>query len=365
MPSPTDSVNGGKPTSPELAVICALTERFPLTFVAEQHEPHRPLKLKIDQELVAAGVLTHREARGALSLYCRRLMYLRAAVAGAARIGLDGLPAGVVTEAEAENARRTLEVRDAKIAEKFQAAFAAARTAPRHQRIAPAVESLSKHPLTTSTSTSTTTTAATAATRTRRSQGRSNRAPATKHDQTGAHAMKDPAASADRVGESAAAGPLGGGPVMSVAFEYDDGGRAAAGFKGKAGDCVTRAIAIATGKPYREVYDAIAECKREHAGRFYINAPKALGRDASPRNGVLREVYDPYLTSLGWNWTPTMKIGSGCTVHLRADELPEGRLIVSVSHHLVAVIDGVVHDTHDCSRDGARCVYGYWRKGGR
>jgi hypothetical protein len=40
-------------------------------------------------------------------------------------------------------------------------------------------------------------------------------------------------------------------------FVYDDGGRAAAGFKGSTGDCVVRAIAIASGKPYREVYDAL------------------------------------------------------------------------------------------------------------
>jgi hypothetical protein len=58
-----------------------------------------------------------------------------------------------------------------------------------------------------------------------------------------------------------------------------------------------------------------------------------------------------------------MSIGSGCTVHLRDGELPMGRLIVSVSLHLVAVIDGIIHDTHDCSRDGTRCVYGYWRLG--
>jgi hypothetical protein len=31
------------------------------------------------------------------------------------------------------------------------------------------------------------------------------------------------------------------------------------------------------------------------------------------------------------------------------------------SRHLVAVIDGVIHDTHDCSRDGTRCVYGYFQ----
>jgi hypothetical protein len=39
----------------------------------------------------------------------------------------------------------------------------------------------------------------------------------------------------------------------------DDGGRAAAGFKGSAGDCVCRAIAIASGRHYKEVYDRIAE----------------------------------------------------------------------------------------------------------
>ncbi len=57
----------------------------------------------------------------------------------------------------------------------------------------------------------------------------------------------------------------------------------------------------------------------------------------------------------------SMQIGSGCKVHLRADELTSGRLVANVSRHFVAVIDGVIHDTHDCSRDGTRCVYGYWR----
>jgi hypothetical protein len=57
-----------------------------------------------------------------------------------------------------------------------------------------------------------------------------------------------------------------------------------------------------------------------------------------------------------------MKIGQGCKVHLRKEELPSGRLIVSVSRHLTAVIDGVIYDNHDCSRDGSRCVYGYYMK---
>jgi hypothetical protein len=57
-----------------------------------------------------------------------------------------------------------------------------------------------------------------------------------------------------------------------------------------------------------------------------------------------------------------MQIGSGCRVHLRADELTPGRLVVQLSRHLTAVIDGVVHDTHDPSRNGTRCVYGYWSR---
>jgi hypothetical protein len=56
-----------------------------------------------------------------------------------------------------------------------------------------------------------------------------------------------------------------------------------------------------------------------------------------------------------------MQIGSGCKVHLRADELPAGRLVVKLSRHLVAVIDGVIHDTYDCSRGGTRCVYGFYQ----
>ena len=34
-------------------------------------------------------------------------------------------------------------------------------------------------------------------------------------------------------------------PSLALPWVYDDGGRAAAGFKGEAGDCGTRAVAIA------------------------------------------------------------------------------------------------------------------------
>lgn len=134
------------------------------------------------------------------------------------------------------------------------------------------------------------------------------------------------------------------------AWVFDDGGRAAAGFSvaNDAGDCVVRSIAIAGQMDYKTVYEGLAAMSAELGGR------------RSARDGVTRKVFDAYLTSLGWQWTPTMQIGAGCQVHLRRDELPPGRLVVRVSKHMTAVVDGVIHDTHDPSRDGTRCVYGYW-----
>ena len=68
-------------------------------------------------------------------------------------------------------------------------------------------------------------------------------------------------------------------------FVYNDGGRRAAGFTNKAtvGDCVARAVAIASGRPYQEVYDRLAHvnatqrrsklsrCKRPRRASHGIN----------------------------------------------------------------------------------------------
>ena len=55
-----------------------------------------------------------------------------------------------------------------------------------------------------------------------------------------------------------------------------------------------------------------------------------------------------------------MQVGSGCKVHVRKDELPRGRLILRLSKHLCAFVDGVVYDISDPSREGNRAVYGYY-----
>lgn len=124
---------------------------------------------------------------------------------------------------------------------------------------------------------------------------------------------------------------------------YNDGGRSKY-FKGaNVNDCVTRAIAIATGLDYKEVYDTIKDLLQH-----------------TPRNGLKKKETKDIMQYFGFEWVPTMTIGGGCQTHLRKEELPSGTIVCQVTGHLTCVKDGIIYDTFDCSRDGNRCVYGYW-----
>lgn len=139
-------------------------------------------------------------------------------------------------------------------------------------------------------------------------------------------------------------------------FQYNDGGRKENGFKGTTKDCVARAITIITGLPYiRVIDDLYSYIEKERVG-------KRQKRKSDPYKGVYKKTYNKYLKDLGYKWIPCTFIGKGCTVHLRAEELPKGRLIARLSRHLTAVIDGVIHDTFNPDRNGTRCVYGYYIK---
>jgi len=145
---------------------------------------------------------------------------------------------------------------------------------------------------------------------------------------------------------------------------YDDGGRSKY-FKGRAGDCVVRAITIATGLDYKEVYDAL-NIARANPGRVSEKTRRMLLANTSSRQGHSKRTYDRFIKEeLGWTWVPTKIPGQPGAVHLLREELPSGRLICRCSKHLVAVIDGVIHDTHDSSvsrthGQGKRMVYGYY-----
>jgi hypothetical protein len=138
----------------------------------------------------------------------------------------------------------------------------------------------------------------------------------------------------------------------------NDGGREAAGYKGKAGDCVCRSIAIAAGKPYQEVYDRLAH------GMATQRRGKRSGKShgvRSARSGVStkRKWFKDYMAELGATWWPTCQIGLGAAP---ISTLPQqGRLIVAFRRHYAAMIDGVLHDTWDATYGYDRRVYGYWK----
>jgi len=87
------------------AAIRALAERWPKCFAANEKQ-RRPLKVGIAEEVRAAGL--HVDVSAALAFYAHNASYMKALVAGAVRIGLDGEPAGEVTAEQEALARSQL-----------------------------------------------------------------------------------------------------------------------------------------------------------------------------------------------------------------------------------------------------------------
>lgn len=117
----------------------------------------------------------------------------------------------------------------------------------------------------------------------------------------------------------------------NLKFVETDGGRAAAGFEGDAGDCVVRAIAIAAERPYREVYNRL---------RYQTGRVRHSKRRPSPENGIVTAYpwFKVYMAELGFRFISSAVLPNN------------GRIVVETADHAFAIIahDGEfeVHDTH-------------------
>ena len=127
-------------------------------------------------------------------------------------------------------------------------------------------------------------------------------------------------------------------------FQFNDGGRKAAGFKGRVGDCGARALAIAFNIDYVTAYKLVA------------TANSNMGYAHSARNGVSKDVYSQILSTLNWSWHPAPKFAGR---KAKCSDMPKGVVIARQAHHFVAVIDGIPNDTWDSSN---KMVYGYWAR---
>ena len=112
--------------------------------------------------------------------------------------------------------------------------------------------------------------------------------------------------------------------------------------KDRTGDCVVRAIAIATEQDYLVVRDDLFE------------VAKKQGRMPNDKN-----VWGTYLVDLGWVRRTPMK-----NRHNRKYKLGNIKIdkaIFKTSKHLAAIIDGNLNDTWDCRNWKANS---YWVEGG-
>ncbi len=99
--------------------ISALAELFTV-FVADWRQPHRPLKVGIDQDLVDRGVLQPHECRAVFRVYVGRRQYQKALAAGGPRYDLDGNVAGEVTAEHVDVAKARLALIKAKMKRREQ-----------------------------------------------------------------------------------------------------------------------------------------------------------------------------------------------------------------------------------------------------
>ncbi|WP_432698638.1 ProQ/FINO family protein [Marinobacterium sp. YM272] len=101
----TTNRNRAKNRAANQAALQMLFDTYPEVF---SRENVRPLKIGIQEDLIADEKLARNRIKRALASYVRNPHYLRSLKAGADRIGLDGAAAGTVTEDEAAHAQEKL-----------------------------------------------------------------------------------------------------------------------------------------------------------------------------------------------------------------------------------------------------------------
>ena len=118
-----------------------------------------------------------------------------------------------------------------------------------------------------------------------------------------------------------------------IGYQFNDGGRAASGRKGSAGDCVVRALAIVTGSSYDATYRRVA------------NACKDAGGRRSARNGVPQHVADRCLADAGLR---RLRLPAGFSHDLASSASVVGMAcVLGNRHHYAAVVGGVLFDVTD------------------
>lgn len=110
----------------------------------------------------------------------------------------------------------------------------------------------------------------------------------------------------------------------------------------RVGDCAVRALAIATGRPWEEVYLTLCAY-----GLRFCDMPSS------------NVVWGQYLSDLGFERDIVSRACPMCTVAEFADQHKDGVFILGTGTHVVCLKDGNYHDTWDSGDETPIFV---WRK---
>ena len=131
---------------------------------------------------------------------------------------------------------------------------------------------------------------------------------------------------------------------MPLPFVPTDGGRAASKRPRQRNDCTVRALALACGVTYDSAYDELAEAGRRCGRGFEFGTWAGTAHFAG--------------RTFRWIGFPAVKGQQRMNPAGFADQHPRGRYILKTAKHVLACVDGMLHDT--AAPDPGRCVYGAW-----
>ena len=111
----------------------------------------------------------------------------------------------------------------------------------------------------------------------------------------------------------------------------------------KVGDCVKRALTIATGEDYMEIQRQLNKIKKEIGAKSYSD------------NCVWKKfIQDKKWKELSF---PAVKGEDRMNGESFCKKFKNGTYILRMAHHLTVCKGGTIYDTWDCSR---KCVYKAW-----
>ena len=117
-----------------------------------------------------------------------------------------------------------------------------------------------------------------------------------------------------------------------IGYNENDGGRREAGYKGLTSDCVVRAFAIASGRPYKDIYKLVSDLKKE------------AGHKGSARTGAAAKVTSKVAKVLGFK---KVKLPKGTLPTYSQAYEQYGDCVVSTNGHVCAIIAGALEDIFD------------------